>query len=77
MIVRVSPGSPSQWNATLSPPPASTWRSRQLYEALSMPPSNHVTHGGFQSITVSQRRYQESRSACSAQNASRSAFARS
>ena len=30
MIVRVSPGSPSQWNATLSPRPASTWRSRQF-----------------------------------------------
>ena len=46
MIVRVSPGSPSQWKATLSPPPASTCRSRQLYEALSVPPANHVTHGG-------------------------------
>ena len=37
MIVRSSPGSPSQWYATLSPPPASTWRSRQLYETLSRP----------------------------------------
>ena len=46
MIVRVSPGSPSQWKATLSPPPASTWRSRQLYEAFSVPPANQVTHGG-------------------------------
>ena len=32
MIVRVSPsGSPTQWKATLSPRPASTWRSTQLY----------------------------------------------
>ena len=30
-MVRVSPGSPSQWIATRSPRPAATWRSRQLY----------------------------------------------
>ena len=34
-MVRVSPGSPSQWIATWSPRPASTCRSRQLYATLS------------------------------------------
>src|SRR5437867_8562414 len=77
VIVRVSPGSPSQWNATLPPPPASTWRSRQLYETLSDPPANHFTQGGFHSITVSQDRNQVSRSPCSAQKASTSSSARS
>ena len=77
MIARSSPGSPSQKYATLSPPPASTCRSRQLYDALSCPPSNHFTQGGSQVMTVSQRLTQPSRSACSAQNASWSASARS
>src|SRR5690606_39431337 len=34
VMVRVSPGSPSQWKATRSPSPAATWRSRQLYATL-------------------------------------------
>ena len=44
-MVRVSPGSPSQWNATWSPRPASTWRSRQLYETLSVPPDEPLGDG--------------------------------
>ena len=54
MIVRVSPGSPSQWNATLSPRPASTWRSRQLSDTLSLPPTNHLAKGSSHSRTVSK-----------------------
>ena len=37
MIVRVSPGSPSQWKATFSPLPASTCRSTQLYGDVELP----------------------------------------
>ena len=58
--------------------PASTCRSTQLYAALSLPPTNHLANGGlFQSRTRSHFWSQSSRSACSAQNASRSASARS
>ncbi len=53
VIVRVSPGSPSQWKATLSPLPASTWRSTQLTATLSRPPMNHLANGGCQSSTWS------------------------
>ena len=78
MIVRVSPGSPSQWKATLSPRPASTCRSTQLYAALSWPPTNHFANGGSTSrAPVSHCFAQASRSACSSQKASRSASARS
>ena len=51
-MVRVSPGSPSQWNATLSPRPAATWRSRQFSETLSLPPTNHFANGSCQSRIV-------------------------
>src|SRR4051812_41983141 len=44
-MVRESPGSPSQWKAILSPRPASTCRSRQLYETLRVPPSNQRAKG--------------------------------
>src|SRR6478736_4739522 len=72
-----SSGSPTQWSATLSPLPASTWRSTQLTEALMVPPTNHLAKGGsVQSRTWSHFRPQSSRSAASAQNASRSASAR-
>ena len=57
--------------------PASTCRSTQLYAALSVPPTNHFANGGSsQSRTWSHFWSQSSRSACSAQNASRSASAR-
>src|SRR3954449_12095029 len=42
-----SPSSPRQWYATRSPLPASTWRSRQLYATLSLPPTNHFANGGL------------------------------
>ena len=51
-MVRVSPGSPSQWIATLSPLPASTWRSRQLSATLSCPPTNHF---GVRQLPVEDR----------------------
>ena len=63
MIVRVSPGSPSQWNATLSPRPASTWRSRQLSATFSLPPTNHLANGSSHSQIVCQSSDQSSRSA--------------
>src|SRR5918994_2492425 len=70
-------GSPTQWSATLSPLPASTWRSTQFTAALIVPPTNHLANGGSdQSRTWSHFRPQSSRSAASAQNASRSASAR-
>ena len=42
VISRSSPSSPRQWMATLSPRPASTCRSRQLYDAFSFPSANHL-----------------------------------
>src|SRR5919112_4891018 len=71
---RVSPsGSPTQWNATFSPRPASTCRSTQLYAALSLPPTNHFANGGLlQSSTSVKGSAQLSRPACLPQNASRS-----
>jgi hypothetical protein len=75
--LRVS-SSPSQKNATLSPLPASTCRSRQLAEALSVPPSNHLANGGSdQSRTVSHGFIQSSFSAQEAHQVSGSASARS
>src|SRR5947208_14755896 len=62
--------------AALLPRPASTWRSRQLYATLSCPPTNHFANGGLdQSSTWSHSFAQDSRLACSAQKASRSARA--
>ena len=77
-MVRVSPGSPSQWKATLSPLPAATWRSRQLYDTLSWPPKNHLANGRSHSSVVWKSVCQSSRSrAWPAQNASKSAAASS
>ena len=60
-MVRVSPGSPSQWKATRSPRPASTWRSTQLTATLSLPPTNHLANGSFHSSTSVQGVSQVSR----------------
>ena len=78
MIVRVSPGSPSQWMATLSPLPASTWRSRQLYATFNVPPSNQRAFGICQSSVVCHGSAQSSSSAaCFAQKPSSSSAASS
>lgn len=61
----------------LVPAARSTWRSRQLYGALSVPPVNHLTHGGDHSMTVSNFSNEVRRSAYAAQNPSTSASARS
>ena len=50
---------------------------RSCTATLSLPPTNHFANGGCQSSTLSHCCAQVSRSACSAQNASRSASARS
>ena len=47
--MRVSPGSPSQISAALVRRAVVTWRSRQLSETLSLPPTNHLAYGGFHS----------------------------
>src|ERR1700682_2009846 len=72
--LRLSPtGSPSQWMATRSPFPASTWRSTQLYATLSLPPTNHFANGACdQSSTSVNGVSHDSRSACLAQNANQS-----
>ena len=71
-----SPGSPSQWNATRSPWPFSTWRSTALWQTLSFPPTNHLANGSSHSRTVSQGSNQSTSSAaCLAQKASGSASA--
>jgi hypothetical protein len=44
--------SASKMIATLSPRPASTWRSRQLYEAFSVPSSNHLKYGALLSSST-------------------------
>ena len=68
MIVRVSPGSPSQWYATLSPWPAATCRSRQLCDTLSLPPTNHFANGSSHSQMVCHSSNQSTSSlACLAQ----------
>src|SRR6185503_8274373 len=75
-IVRLSPGSPSQWSATCSPCPASTCRSTQLTATFSFPPTNHFANGASHSRTLSHFCAHVSRSACSAQKPSRSSSAR-
>src|SRR6478672_6484102 len=57
-----SPSSPRQWNATRSPLPASTWRSRQLWETLSLPSENHLKNGGSDSSSASVGSSNQSRS---------------
>src|SRR6476659_111699 len=77
-MVRVSPGSPSQWMATCSPCPASTCRSTQFTATFRVPSANHLACGASdQSNTVVNGVAQVSRFACSAQNAIGSAAARS
>src|SRR6478672_5301705 len=77
-MLRVSPGSPSQWIATCCPCPASTCRSTQFTATLSFPSANHFACGASdQSNTWVNGVAQVSRFACSAQNAIGSAAARS
>src|SRR5260221_634950 len=52
------------------------WRSTQLYEALSRPPTNHLAQGACHSSTCSQRVNQSKRAAASAQKPSGSSWAR-
>ena len=74
--MRLSPGSPSQSSATLSPR-AARCRSRQLAETFSSPPSNQRAQGRFQSSTLSHGLVQVSSAlAVSSQNASRSSIER-
>src|SRR5262245_12261156 len=62
--------------ATRSPWPASTWRSKQLYATLSLPPTNHLANGARdQSSTSMNGVAHDSRRACFAQNASWSSSA--
>src|SRR4051812_48032763 len=63
-------GSASQRIATLSPLPAATCASRQLYERFVCPPTNHFAYGGFHSSTLSHLRNQCSSLAASAQKRS-------
>ena len=74
-MVRVSPGSPSQWKATRSPLPVSTWRSTQLTDTLSLPPTNHLAKGTFHCKTSDQGSDQVSQRACASQKPRRSAAA--
>src|SRR6476620_8876632 len=77
-MVRVSPGSPSQWIATCSPCPAVTCRSTQFTATFNSPSANHFACGASdQSSTWVNGVAQVNRFACSAQNASGSAAARS
>src|SRR3989339_1673940 len=75
--VLLSPGSPSHISAALFRRPFFTCRSRQLYEALILPPTNHLAKGGFHSRTLSHFSNQSSSSANFDQNASGSLFASS
>ena len=45
-----APSSASKMIAVFAPSPASTLRSRQLYDALSVPSSNHLKKGGVSSL---------------------------
>src|ERR1035437_7971269 len=76
-MFRVSPGSPTKWIATLSPRPASTWRSTQLEEALSPPPTTHLAKGASVHSRVLSKSLDHVRNdrACSAQKPSWSAEA--
>jgi hypothetical protein len=44
-MVRVSPGSPSQWKATLSPRPASTWRSTAVVRHVQLAADEPLREG--------------------------------
>src|SRR5439155_740351 len=61
-------GSPSHRMAIFSPRPCSIWRSRQLYDRLVFPPTNHLASGQFHSSTLSHFLNQCSASACLPQN---------
>ena len=74
LVAQSSASSASQWNATRSPLPAATCRSRQLAETFSLPPPNHFACGGSdQSRTSSQGSIHSSFSAQLAHQASGSA----
>src|SRR3981081_3016176 len=49
-VTRVTPSSAQKRLAVLSPRPCSTLRSRQLYDALSVPSSNHLKNGGVSAL---------------------------
>src|SRR5580765_3276054 len=67
---RISPGSLSQMIAALFFLQVVTCRSRQLYERLISPPTNHFAHGQFHSNTLSHFLNQCSSFATRDQNAS-------
>src|SRR5437870_11219359 len=74
--MRVSPGSPSQIRAALLRRHVARCRSRQLYEMLILPPTNHCACGSSHFKTVSHFLNQcSSLSAIRAQNRSGSALA--
>src|SRR5271155_3597774 len=73
---RESPGSPSQISAALLRRGVSRWRSRQLYAALIVPPTNHFAFGKFHSSVLPNGLNQCRLRAHSAQNASGSCSAR-
>src|SRR6476469_4918463 len=50
-MTRRSPGSPSKMMAALFLRGPSRWRSRQFSETFSLPPTNHLANGSFQSST--------------------------
>src|SRR5271163_2886071 len=73
---RESPGSPSQISAALLRRGVSRWRSRQLYDALIVPPTNHFAFGKFHSSVLPNGLNQCRLRAHSAQNPSGSVSAR-
>src|SRR6476619_2194409 len=77
-MLRESPGSPSQWIATVSPNPASTCRSTQFTATFNPPSANHLACGASDQSNTSVNAFaQVNRFACAAQNANVSAAARS
>src|SRR6478672_13647951 len=67
---RSVPSSPTHMYATLFLRPDFTWRSRQLYVLLNLPPWNHSNVGYFQSKAFVHGLNHSSSFAASAQNAS-------
>ncbi len=68
MSTRLSPGSPSQRMAALFLSGPSTWRSRQLSEMFSLPPTNHFAYGSFHSSVFFHGFIHRSCFACFSQN---------
>src|ERR1700752_2926130 len=71
---RTSPGSLSQMMAALFFLHVATWRSRQLYDRLISPPTNHFAHGQVHSSTLSHFLNQCSSPATADQNLSGSSI---